>query len=358
VYLNALSLRYFRSYASCDLSLTGQPVVIFGRNGAGKTNILEAISLLTPGRGLRHAKKDDFSRKPDGLGWRVRTSLSNNHTIETGINLQKGEQQRSVMIDEVPARASSLGDLLRIIWLTPSMDRLWTEDPAGRRRFLDRMTLSFFPDHAHHSAVYEKALRSRNTLLKERQLDARWCMALEADMAISAEKIMLSRQKTITFIEKAQQESPTAFPVATLEIDDVCPPDLQTFWAETRRQDHAAGRTLAGPHRADLKAFYKTKGMPASNCSTGEQKALLISIVLANARALIDYSAIKPLVLLDEVSAHFDPVRRGELFDEICDLGIQAWMTGTEDIMFKEMRSRGQMIEVRDTDGHSVAVAA
>lgn len=356
MHLKKLGLRYFRSYDICSLDLTGQPVVFFGNNGAGKTNILEAVSLLTPGRGLRRAKLSDFARQPDNLGWQIIANLSkDNLHIQTGINLKHLDTQRTTLVEQEPVRINALSQYIRMIWLTPAMDRLWIEEPAGRRRFLDRMTLSFFPEHARYSTIYEKSLRARNMLLREQRFDTRWCAALEVEMAKAAYKIITARQQTVNFIMAAQANTPTSFPIADLKIDDHSPQNIQDFWADTRARDHAARRTLMGPHRTDLQAFYKTKSMPAALCSTGEQKALLMSIVLANVRALIDYTRMKPLVLLDEVAAHFDPVRREELFDEICHLGVQAWMTGTDETMFRTLHTRAQLIHIDASTGASTS---
>jgi len=336
------------------------PVALFGANGAGKTNILEAISLLSPGRGLRRANLDEMTRTPESLGWKITAgldSLGHQHEIESRF---QPNTSRQVRIDDKSAAQNALGRLARIIWLVPAMDRLWLEGAEGRRRFLDRMALSLFPDHADLSLVYEKSMRDRNRLLKDGVGDAAWYRALEAQMARAGAGIIENRDATLDRIAMAQDGASTAFPAATLSLvshNDMPAPKSQealiAALAANRTQDMAAGRTLIGPHRVDLGAVYRAKGVAAKLCSTGEQKALLISLILANARALADEFAAPPIILLDEIAAHLDKDRRAALYDEICALGAQAWMTGTEAALFDALGSRAQMFEVRDTENGS-----
>jgi DNA replication and repair protein RecF len=281
-----LGLSHFRSHRAARLDFDGRPVAIVGANGAGKTNILEAISLLSPGRGLRRAEAADLMRRPEGLGWKVRAGVqgaSNAHEVETWA--ESGEA-RVVRIDGKAATQAALGRVLRMVWLVPAMDRLWIEAAEGRRRFLDRMTLSFAPDHAEAVLGYEKAMRDRNRLLKDGVTDARWYAALEGQMADAAQAIAVNRNHAVQRLMQAQQGAETAFPAADLALTGpegeaaVAPEDLPAHWAQTRARDLAAGRTLAGPHRADLAAVYRSKAAPAAQCSTGEQKALLISLIL------------------------------------------------------------------------------
>jgi DNA replication and repair protein RecF len=351
--VKTLNLSHFRSHLGAKLVFDGRPLAIFGPNGAGKTNILEAISLLSAGRGLRRASVDDFARKPEALGWKITAEvagLGGHHDLETWA--EPGEA-RQVRIDGKAATQASLGRCLRLLWLVPAMDRLWIEAADGRRRFLDRLTLSFAPDHAEHSLIYEKAMRDRNRLLRDQVTDSHWYLALETQMAEAGLKIALNRQRALARISEAQRAE-TAFPKAALTLADAESPDsLAAALAEHRSRDLAAGRTLIGPHRADLSAIFLEKGVPADQCSTGEQKALLINIILANARALAEDIGHAPVLLLDEVAAHLDPDRRAALYDEICVLGAQAIMTGTDAHLFDALGGRGQYLLVSESDGVS-----
>lgn len=354
--IETLALTQFRSHRVTRLAFDGRPVAIVGPNGAGKTNILEAVSLLSPGRGLRRAAAEDLARKPEALGWKIAATvqgLSAAHELETWA--EPGEA-RQVRIDGKAATQASLGRILRVLWLVPAMDRLWIEAAEGRRRFLDRLTLSFFPDHAEQSLTYEKAMRDRNRLIKDQVSDAHWYGALEAQMAEAGEAITRHRRATIARIAAAADPA-SAFPSADLTLtgpegaDE--PADLALALAEGRRRDMAAGRTLVGPHRADLHARYAAKDVPADQCSTGEQKALLISLILANARALAQDLGRAPILLLDEVAAHLDEHRRAALYDEICALQAQALMTGTEPELFTALGPRGRSLRVLEQEGVS-----
>ena len=357
--ITSLTLSYFRSHRAARLAFDGRPVAIVGSNGAGKTNILEAISLLSPGRGLRRAAADDMARKPEALGWKVTADvlgLGAAHRIETWA---KPDEGRQVLIDGKTATQISLARILRMVWLVPVMDRLWVEAAEGRRRFLDRMTLSFAPDHADAVLTYEKAMRDRNKLLKDQVADAHWYGALESQMAVSGAIIMQNRAAAIAQLISAQVGADTAFPQADLALigpdgeEEADVPDLAQILSDNRRRDIAAGRTLVGPHRADMAAVYAAKAMPADQCSTGEQKALLISLILANARALAANLGTAPIVLLDEVAAHLDAARRAALYDELCALGAQAIMTGTETTLFDTLGPRAQAFEVNEVGGLS-----
>lgn len=354
--IETLALTHFRSHRVTRLAFDGRPVAITGPNGAGKTNILEAVSLLSPGRGLRRAAAEDLARKPEALGWKIAATvqgLSAAHDLETWA--EPGEA-RQVRIDGKAATQASLGRILRVLWLVPAMDRLWIEAAEGRRRFLDRMTLSFFPEHAEHSLTYEKAMRDRNRLIKDQVTDAHWYAALESQMAEAGQAITQHRRATIARIAAAADPA-SAFPSAELTLtgpegaDE--PADLALALGESRRRDIAAGRTLVGPHRADLQARYTAKDVPADQCSTGEQKALLISLILANARALAQDLGRAPILLLDEVAAHLDEHRRAALYDEICALQAQALMTGTEPELFTALGPRGRTLRILDQDGIS-----
>lgn len=356
-----LTLSHLRSHRRTTLAVDARPVAVFGPNGAGKTNILEAVSLLSPGRGLRRAGAEELIRRPEALGWKVSALVKSGavtHEVET--EAQPG-QPRSVRIDGKTTPQLTLGQVARIVWLIPAMDRLWIEGADGRRRFLDRIAMSFVPSHAQSVLTYEKAMRERNRLLKDMVRDAHWYTALERQMASSAAEIIATRQAALARLRAAQRDAETAFPAADLALihPDRALPDteeaLADLLAEHRPIDLRAGRTLNGPHRVDLSAVYADKGVAAAQCSTGEQKALLISLVLTNARALKEDTGTTPLILLDEVAAHLDADRRAALYDEICALEAQAWMTGTGADLFTELADRAQHIEVAEVDGESRA---
>ncbi|MFK7874847.1 MAG: DNA replication/repair protein RecF [Paracoccaceae bacterium] len=341
------------------IKVDARPVAIYGPNGAGKTNLLEAVSLFSPGRGLRRASAQDMTRPPEALGCKLTGVLQSGAQVHEIESLSQGGAARQVRIDEKPASQIALGRIARVLWLVPAMDRLWIEGPEGRRRFLDRMVLSFEPSHAEASLAYDRAMRERNRLLKDMVRDANWYTALENQMAEAGAAIHAARVRTVERLSRAQNGARTAFPTATLEltcVDGEMPAredDLRLALQDNRTRDLAAGRTLIGPHRADLYGVFASKDVPARDCSTGEQKALLVSLILANARALSEDLGMAPLVLLDEVAAHLDADRRAALYDEICALGAQAWMTGTGPELFAEMGSRAQMLYVNDVDGLS-----
>lgn len=364
MYLSRLTLSHFRSHSLTRLVLDGRPVALFGPNGAGKTNVLEAVSLLSPGRGLRRAGADELGRRPESLGWKVTADLqAGGRQHEIGTWAAPGEP-RSVTLDGKPAPQAALGRAVRMLWLVPAMDRLWIEGADGRRRFLDRITLSFEPGHADISLAYEKAMRERNRLLKDMVSDGRWYEALEAQMAGAAASITRNRRAAIARLAAATEGAQTAFPAATLELQaaEAREPEeedaLAVALAEGRRRDMAAGRTLIGPHRADLSAVWTDKGVAAAQCSTGEQKALLISMILANARALAAELGAPPILLMDEVAAHLDAARRRALYDEICALNAQAFLTGTEAELFSDLADRAQRLAVTEAGGASTVSAA
>ncbi|WP_171188063.1 MULTISPECIES: DNA replication/repair protein RecF [unclassified Ruegeria] len=361
--LTELTVSHFRSHKLARLSLDGRPVAIHGPNGAGKTNILEAVSLFSPGRGMRRASAAEMTRRPEALGWKLSGILDaqgQRYEVETW---SEGGAARQVRIDEKTSSQIELGKLARVVWLIPSMDRLWIEGAEGRRRFLDRIALSFDPAHAEASLTYEKAMRERNRLLKEQARDAHWYAALEGQMAESGHRIHAARVAALDYLRAAQDRAETAFPSAELELvqtEGAMPQtaeDLRDALNESRFRDLAAGRTLVGPHRSDLYGVFAAKGVPAKDCSTGEQKALLVSLILSNARALAEMVGAPPIVLLDEVAAHLDADRRAALYDEICALGAQAWMTGTGPELFAELGDRAQTVVVTESDEGSVVTA-
>ncbi|NCO20854.1 MAG: DNA replication/repair protein RecF [Rhodobacterales bacterium] len=355
-----LALSHFRSHRRVTLDLSPGPVAIFGPNGAGKTNLIEAVSLLSPGRGLRRAGAEELVRRPEAVGWRIGAEVAG-HEVDTRA---EAGQARVTRIDGKVVPQVALGRVVRMLWLVPSMDRLWIEGAEGRRRFWDRMTLSFEPGHGEAVLNYDKAMRERNRLLKDQVRDPAWYAALEAQMAAAGAAIIANRAMALERVMAAQHRAPTDFPISHLQAlaaegDDAPTADaLARAFSDGRRRDLAAGRTLVGPHRADLGAVFVAKGMPAAQCSTGEQKAMLISLILANARALTETEEAPPILLLDEVAAHLDAGRRIALFDEICALGAQAWMTGTGADLFADLGPRAQYLEVRETDGQSVVTQA
>jgi len=361
LHVTRLFLSHFRSHTRAELHLDPRPIAIHGANGTGKTNLIEAVSLLSPGRGLRRASSAEFTRRPEMLGWRIHADLSRAggmHEIETGA---EADSARSTRIDGKATPQTALGNIAPMLWLVPAMDRLWTEGAEGRRRFLDRMTLSFTPEHGATVLAYEKAMRERNRLLREQIRDDRWYGALEQRMAQAGAEIETNRLEALNQIRAAQGAADSAFPAADLELlngdgTDRAPgaEALAQALATSRPADLRAGRSLVGPHRADLSAAYAAKEMPAAQCSTGEQKALLISLVLANGRALTANGGPAPILLLDEVAAHLDADRRAALFDEICDLGAQAWMTGTGAELFEALGPRAQWIYVTEGENGSI----
>ncbi len=362
--LTSLTLSHFRSHLRAELHLDGRPVAIHGNNGAGKTNILEAVSLFSPGRGLRRASAAEMVRRPEGLGWKLKAVLQapdQAYEIETW---SEEGAARQVRIDNKASNQIALGQICRVVWLVPVMDRLWVEAAEGRRRFLDRIALSFDPSHAEATLTYEKAMRERNRLLKEQVRDAAWYRVVEAQMAAAGHRIHVARRSAVQRLTEAQESAETAFPTAQLQLvqsEGEMPgseADLVRALADGRMRDMAVGRTLVGPHRSDLIGIYARKGVAAKDCSTGEQKALLVSLILANARALASREGAPPILLLDEVAAHLDAGRRAALYDEICALGAQAWMTGTGAELFAELGERAQLLKVDEVGGLSGEASA
>ncbi len=354
-----LRLTNFRSYAAGEIQVTGEAVVLAGPNGAGKTNVLDAISLLSPGRGLRGAKLAEHTRKgpvatPETL-WAVAATVCRGETEhEIGTGLTQASASRQVRLNGAPAAGSAdLGEIVQLIWLTPAMDRLFTESAGGRRRFLDRLVLGFDAGHARASTRYETAMRERARLLKYGPRDPGWLDGLENEMADAGIAIAQARAATVEKLSRALAErgEAGAFPAAALTLTDdwhlASIEALRDALAASRIRDAEAGRSLVGPHTTDLHVRHTAKRVDARDCSTGEQKALLISIILAEARELARArNGMAPILLLDEIAAHLDAVRRAALFVEIRELGAQAWMTGTDLTLFEAARC--QIFEVRD----------
>ena len=375
-HLNRLQLASFRNYASLSIDLLPGPVVLTGENGAGKTNLLEAVSFLSPGRGLRRATLEDISKNgnPDGFAVHAQIeSPSGECSIGTGTaGLGPGETGRRVRINGATARsAEELLDWVRVIWLTPAMDALFTGPAGDRRRFLDRLVLAVDPHHGQRANSYEKAMRGRNRLLVDNSRDSAWFDAIETQMAETGIAIAAARVEMVRLLNAMIDRLPSngPFPQADIALDGLIEAgighqaavDLEERFrhdlASGRERDRAAGRTLDGPHRSDLRVRHRPKDMPAELCSTGEQKALLVGIILSHARLCAEVSGSAPVLLLDEIAAHFDAGRRAALFDILEELGCQTFMTGTEPALFSSLAGRAQFITVdhgtvRPTEGH------
>ncbi|UIK05694.1 DNA replication/repair protein RecF [Neorhizobium galegae] len=361
--LSRLKLTDFRNYAEAALPLDGRHVVLTGENGAGKTNLLEAVSFLSPGRGLRRAVLSDVTRVGAAGGFTIFADIDGMDgevSIGTGIEPGEGESvTRKLRINGTPAKSTEeLSDHLSVLWLTPAMDGLFTGASSDRRRFLDRLVLSLDPAHGRRASDFERAMRSRNRLLSEGRFDPSWLSAIEAQMAGLGIAMAAARQEMLGLLRTLSAnsgETPFPSPVLTLEgfMDgamDRPAADLEDDYLgmlrNGRGRDAAAGRTLDGPHRSDLLVRHREKDMEAARCSTGEQKALLIGLVLAHARLTADMTGYAPILLLDEIAAHLDQGRRAALFDLVHGLGGQSFMTGTDRSMFSALADRAQFFTV------------
>ena len=351
-----LSLTDFRSYADAVVSPGAGFVILTGENGAGKTNMLEAVSLLAPGRGLRGAPLAEMARRGGPGGFAVAARLADPGSapgagIEIGTGIDAGRpERRRVVINGAPAAANSLSEWLSILWLTPAMDRLFTDSASGRRRFLDRLVLALHPGHAAHASRYEAAMRARNKLLAEPPPhDEAWLGALEARMAEHGVALAHARELTVAALAERLEAAPEGpFARAGLSLEGGAEPDLAASLAAGRARDAAAGRALAGPHRTDLAVVHAGKSQPASLSSTGEQKALLIGLILAHAALVADRTGSRPILLLDEIAAHLDPSRRAALFERLGGEAGQVWMTGTERNLFAGIGAEATWLEVAD----------
>jgi DNA replication and repair protein RecF len=350
-----LTLTNFRSYAMGEIAASGKPVVLVGPNGAGKTNVLDALSLLSPGRGLRGAKLGEHIRKGPSVQsealWAVAATVSRNgepYEIGTGLTLgPNGGERRQLRLNGAPAASTAdLSEIVQMNWLTPAMDRLFIESASGRRRFLDRLVFGFDAGHARRAVRYETAMRERARLLKFGPRDPAWLDGLEAEMADTGAQIIAARAETAARLNRALEARGQAgvFPCAQLAIEgdadslalestDIVAA-LRDRFSRARMRDAQAGRTTFGPHLSDLAVRHTQKRADARECSTGEQKALLISIILAQAWESSHIGGA-PILLLDEIAAHLDVIRRAALAEEILALGAQAWMTGTDLSLFE-----------------------
>ncbi|CDX16415.1 DNA replication and repair protein RecF [Mesorhizobium sp. SOD10] len=365
-YISKLTLTNFRNYAALSLDLAPGAVVLSGDNGAGKTNLLEAISFLTPGRGLRRAPYADVAREGGDGGFALHARIEGPEgQVEIGTGISggdaAGEGGRKVRINSAPARsAEDMLEWLRVVWLTPAMDGLFPGPAADRRRFLDRLVLAIDPGHGQRALDYEKAMRGRNRLLTEGSRDGAWFDAIETQMAETGVAIAAARAELVRLLAAMIDRLPGSgpFPQADISLAGdlesevaVAPAvDVEERFrralANGRERDRTAGRTLDGPHRSDLLVRHRPKSMPAELCSTGEQKALLVGIVLSHARLTGEMSGLTPILLLDEIAAHLDAGRRAALFSILEELNCQAFMTGTDAALFSSLVGRAQFLTV------------
>ena len=365
-YISKLTLTNFRNYAALSLDLAPGAVVLSGDNGAGKTNLLEAISFLTPGRGLRRAPYADVAREGGDGGFALHARIDGPEgQVEIGTGISggdaAGEGGRKVRINGAPARsAEDMLEWLRVVWLTPAMDGLFPGPAADRRRFLDRLVLAIDPGHGQRALDYEKAMRGRNRLLTEGSRDGAWFDAIETQMAETGVAIAAARSELVRLLTAMIDRLPGSGPFPQADISlagdlegalgDAPAVDVEERYraalANGRERDRAAGRTLDGPHRSDLVVRHRPKSMPAELCSTGEQKALLVGIVLSHARLTGEMSGLTPILLLDEIAAHLDAGRRAALFSILEELNCQAFMTGTDAALFSSLAGRAQFLTV------------
>ncbi len=367
-FIEKLFLTQFRSYPNLAAQFDGRPVVLFGENGAGKTNLLEAVSLLSPGRGLRRAKLGDIARRENDTTshhWAVSAVLTGASDdllepvkIGTG-QIPDAPTRRQIRIDGKNASGTDLATHLTVNWLTPAQDRLFSGAPADRRKFFDRLCLVHAPAHGRAHLVYDKARAERGRLFADNIDDAYWFDALETDMAENAAKIAKARWQTLCKLQAEIEDSAEdSFPKAVISLDGEAEALYQSGAEETdvygfikaqlqkdRALDKSAGRTLRGVHKSDLCVVHRSKNMPAAECSTGEQKALLIGLILAHARA---QPLRTPILLLDEIAAHLDENRRAALTENLLALGTQVFMTGTDKSLFSAFKDRAQMFKVED----------
>jgi DNA replication and repair protein RecF len=365
--IHRLTLTHFRNYRVAGLRTQGGMIALVGPNGAGKTNCLEAISFLSPGRGLRRATLEDVADNQGDGSWAVSAEVEGAlglATLGTGIEAPRGDgtgTSRRCRIDrETVSSAAAFGDHLRMVWLTPAMDGLFMGAASERRRFFDRLVLAIDSEHSSRVSALERSLRSRNRLLEVRNFDDHWCDAIERETAELAVAVAAMRGQTalkLAAMLRARGRA-SAFPSAEIALDGWMENALLSEPAtavedryrkilhESRARDAAAGRTLDGPHLTDLQVIYAPKNMAARDASTGEQKALLIGLILAHAALVAETTGIIPLLLLDEVAAHLDPGRRSALFGELAKLGAQVWLTGADPAAFAEIGASGEIFDV------------
>jgi DNA replication and repair protein RecF len=361
--VSRVTLTNFRNYTDISLRFSPDPVILTGANGSGKTNFLEAISLIVPGRGLKKSALTDLQRNNTADPWAVAIELDTAYgplQIGTGRDpADPGNERRIVHIDGKPVRGqNAMAQHVAMAWITPEMDRTLGEGASARRKLLDRLVYSFDPAHSNRVTRYERAMRERLRLLREGRYDATWIKALEDEMAQTGVAIAAARRHLLFQLRAAIEETSSAFPTAdlalagmaedALELHPALPVEdmLRTALAAARDEDARTGTTSTGPHRSDLLVRHRAKNCPADLCSTGEQKALLIAIMLAYLRTLTNHRQLTPIFLLDDIAAHLDDTRRNTLFEEILALGIQAWLTGTDAESFKSLLPAAQHLDV------------
>jgi DNA replication and repair protein RecF len=363
VFVTALQLTDFRNHAALSLSLGPRSVALIGDNGAGKTNILEALSLLSPGRGLRRATMADMARIGGPGTFAVSATAENAYgEIRIGTGTKLGDPSRQIRIDGEPQKSAEvLSEHIRVLWLTPAMDGLFTGSAGDRRRFLDRLVLALDPAHGRRVAAFEAAVTSRNRILEDSRADIAWLDAVEAGLAELAVAVAAARREAIGCLVRltgADTDPAAPFPAANVylegdvetALESASAADVEDWYrrdlSAARSRDRAAGRTLMGPHRADLVVHHAGKGMPAALSSTGEQKALLIGLVLAQARLIAELIGMTPILLLDEVAAHLDAGRREALFDRLAAIGGQTVMTGTDAAPFAGLSGTAAILRI------------
>lgn len=364
VFLSQLKLADFRNYAHAALDMDDRHVVLTGNNGSGKTNLLEAVSFLSPGRGLRRATLPEVTRVgAEDNGFSIFANaegMEGDVAIGTGLENTGESVTRRLRLNGTNVKSvDELTDHLRVLWLTPAMDGLFSGPSADRRRFLDRLVLSIDPSHGRRASDFEKAMRSRNRLLSDGRFDPVWLDGIETQMAALGIAMAAARHEILGLLTSliAERSENTAFPTASLQLsgfmdDDPLRPAVEqeeiylAMLRDSRHRDSAAGRTLDGPHRVDLFVRHREKDMDAGRCSTGEQKALLVGLVLAHAQLTANMTGHAPILLLDEIAAHLDEGRRATLFDLIHLLGGQSFMTGTDASMFEALGDRAQFFNV------------
>jgi DNA replication and repair protein RecF len=365
--LETIRLTDFRSYDRAELRTDGRSVFLFGPNGAGKTNLLEAISFLSPGRGLRGAALSDVGRRGPGesvgRAWAISVEVDgDNGLVRLGAGVESGAASRRIVrVDGETVASGALTEHTRPIWLTPAQDRLFLDGASERRRFFDRLVFAAAPGHAANVSLYERALRERTRLLADGPADADWLTALERSMAGAGAKAASARARTLADLQseidaRGRREFPSADLSLAGEWEQLALAGVETAEIETRLayalakarpRDAAAGRALTGPHRGDLVVVHRQKGRVAGECSTGEQKALILNLVLAHAARLSrSETQPNPVLLFDEVAAHLDPLRRAALFDEIEALSLQAFLTGTDALLFETLKGRAIGVHV------------
>lgn len=368
--LRRLTLTDFRCYPHLRLDADERCVVLTGPNGAGKTNVLEAISYLSPGRGLRRARLTDIARRGSVRGWAVAASVDGTPggAVDVGTGTVPNDPAEAGALDRRQVRIggengrgpAALAESLAMAWITPQMDRLFQEDGASRRRFLDRLVYGFDPAHAARVSAYERAMRERARLLRSGMRQDDWVLALENTMAEYGVAVAAARRDAVARLSAELAEDVGPFPAAIVAVEGTVEDSLEgaaaidaedafrAALAQSRRRDAETGGAAVGPHRSDLAVTHLAKDLPARQCSTGEQKALLIALVLADARIGAAQTGVAPVLLLDEIVAHLDEARRLALFEQVLGMGVQAWMTGTDKDVFAPLGRRALFLDVAD----------